>query len=230
MIAAAARQLALALPLLVIVLAQGGCEGPAAVMDAFQNGDPVPAQYILPDVRTVVVVDDPKNFMGNPGLVRQIGTTAVHFLRHEKALPTAEFVDPRDIAVLEARLDEKWTTLPIAEIGRRLGAEQIIYARIKQVTMHVAGNVYRPEAILEVKVLQAADGKRLWPNATALPDPEKPAPSHALTIKMKYETRDSRYFGDATPDDLARKLAEQIGQELAQLFYDWRRPPAGQTL
>lgn len=224
------RRLALAIPLCVTAWIGQGCEGPAAVMDAFQNGEPVAALYILPDVRTVVVVDDPKNFMGNPGLVRQIGTTAVHFLRHEQALETAEFVEPRDIALLEARLDEKWTSMPIAEIGRRLGAEQVIYARIKQVTMHVAGNVYRPEAVLDVKVLQSADGKRLWPNATALPDPEKAAPSHTLTIQMKYETRDSRYFGDATPDDLARKLAERIGQELAQLFYDWRRPPAGQTL
>ncbi len=206
-----------------------GCEGVALVADAVQNGEPVEALYVLPDRPTAVLVDDTTNRLG-PRATGQIATTAIHYLRANKALSKARFIEPREVARLESQLGRAWPTTPIDAIGRRLDAEQIIYARIISTSSKVAENLYRPEATLEVKVIQAKDAKRLWPHKGPIVDPKNPAPGYTLKIVLDYETRDSRYVGDATPDDISRRLADKAGLDLARLFYHWKLDPPGGRL
>lgn len=207
-----------------------GCEGPAVIAAAIQGGEKVPPAFVLPDVPTLVMVDDPQHQLDNPGLARQIATTAIHYLRFQKVLPESDFIEPRETAKLEAQLADRWPTTPIDEVGRRLGARQVVYARIQSVSLHVAESLYRPEARIEVKVVSAETGQRLWPPAPPLADPNQPTPGHTIHITLDYVSKDSRYVGDSTPDDLARRVADEAGLRLAQLFYEWKMAEPGDGL
>ncbi|MEM9883331.1 MAG: hypothetical protein AAF800_10475 [Planctomycetota bacterium] len=223
--------------LAVLVSGGVGCQGPAVVAAAIAGGEKVEAAYRLPDAATLVMVDDPQNLLSNPRLARQVATTAIHYMTFHEALGSAEFIDPRRLNRLEAELDRQWEQTPIDEVARRLGAQQVVYARVESVTMHVADTLYRPEATLEVKVLATPSGddaatSRLWPEAPVLgtADGEPAAPGHRVRVGLDYVSRDSRFVGDATPDDLARRLADEAGLHLGRLFYDWKRPEPGSTL
>ncbi|MEM9420795.1 MAG: hypothetical protein AAGA25_17345, partial [Planctomycetota bacterium] len=114
--------------------------------------------------------------------------------------------------------------------GRRLGAEQVIHVKINSARFHVFDTLNRPEASIEVKVIDVVESKRAWPESPALPDPENTPPGHMIFIKDNYESRDSRYVGDSTPDDLARRLADDAGLKVARLFYKWQRDAPGSSL
>lgn len=214
----------------VSMTALPGCEGPALVAEAIRGPEKVPPAYVLPDAPTLIMVDDPQHHLDNPGLARQIATTAIHYLRFHEALPESEFIEPREMAKLEAQLADQWPSTPIDEVGRRLDAQQVIHAKVQSVTLHVAESLYRPEAQLEIKVVSAETGERLWPPAPPLADPDRPTPGHTINIQLDYVSKESRYVGDSTPDDLARRIADEAGLRVAQLFYEWRRPAPGAGL
>ncbi len=217
-------------PLLLCVLAISACEQAAVLSEAIRGPEKIGPLYVLPDVPTLVMIDDPQHHLSNPGLARQIATTAVHYLSFHETLITASFIDPKELSKLEAELGRRWATTPIDEIGRRLGAKQIIYAKINSAKFHFVDTLYRPEATIEVKVIDADTGKRLWPEAPALADPDRTPPGHLIQIKDHYVSRDSRYVGDSTPDDLARRLADNAGLLVARLFYEWQKDAPGESL
>ena len=194
------------------------------------GGNKVPAKYRLDNVRTVVLFDDPQNLLNNPGLARQVAATAVHYLEFKKVLRSAGFVSPAAVSRLEQQLGAEWPRTPIDAIGRKLGARQVVYARLVKVDSLVAGNVYRPRAQVEVKVVSADGGRRLWPNAGAMPSASAPLPGYTLTVEMDYQTNDGRNLGGSTPDALARQLADEIGVSLARLFHNWVEDDMGSKL
>jgi len=215
---------------LSVLPALSGCEQAAVMVEAVRGPEKIEPLYVLPDVPTLVMVDDPNHLLNNPGLARQIATTSIHYLKFHEALPTATFIDPKKLVKLEAEIGDRWTATPIDEIGRRLGAKQVVYAKINSAKFHFADTLYRPEATIEVKVIDSGTGQRLWPEAPALADPGRATPGHLIQIKDQYLSRDSRYVGDSTPDDLARRLADDAGLLLARLFYPWQADAPGSSL
>lgn len=207
----------------------GGCVQTAILVEAIQGPKKIPPAYVLEDVPTAVLVDDPHHLLDNPGLARQIGTTAVHYLTTHEALVESTFVEPRDVARLESEFGRDWPLTPIDEIGRRLGAEQVIYAKITRVQIQSIDSLYRPEAMIEVKVLRSADGVRLWPSAQVLPDPANPSPGHTVVVNLPYKTR-SGEGGVVTPNDVGRQLADELGLNLARLFYEYAAAAPGDGL
>lgn len=216
---------------LSLLLAAGGCQGAAALIAVISGPDVIPARFVLPDKTTVVMVDDPQHFFDNPSLGRQIGTTAVHYMQLNEALIESTFIEPREVARLERRLARDWAATPIDDIGRELGADQVIYAKVINVSAEIEGTLYRPSATLEVKVISSSDGTRLWPRPGPLADPDgPPTPGHRFTVEMSYQAREGPAGSRGTPSDLLRRLADEMGQELAQNFYDWTLPEPGETL
>lgn len=216
--------------LCAVVCVSTACEQGAVLVSAIKGPEKIEPLYDLEDVPTLIMVDDPKHLLNNPGLARQIATTAIHYLKFHEALPNATFIEPKELAKLEAEFGDRWASTPIDEIGRRLGAEQVVHATIKSAQFHVADTLYRPEASIEVKVINVTDGRRAWPEASILADPQRMPPGYLIQIKENYQSRDSRYIGDSTPDDLARRMADEAGLRLARLFYSWQPDGPGSTL
>ncbi len=209
----------------------GGCELFGALAKVADGGNKVAAKYRLDNVDTLVLFDDPGALLGDPGLARQAAATAVHYLEYKKVLrKDAAFVQPAAVSRLEQRLGAAWPATPVDAIGRRLGAGQVVYARLIDADSLVAGNMYRPTARVEVKVLSADGGRRLWPNPGALAGGAGSSPGYVLTLEMDYQTDDRNTLRGQTPDALARQLADEIGLSLSRLFYNWAEEDAGASL
>jgi hypothetical protein len=213
-----------------VLLGQLGCEAAAIAVATVGGPERVPPQFVLEDRPTLVMVDDPQHRLDNPSLARQIGTTAVYYLQTQEVLEDAPLIDPRQLGRLEVLLDRDWPTTPIDEIGRRLGAEQVIHAKVVSVTYRDGDGVYRPEGVMEVKVIDATNGRRLWPEAPPLLEPGQTVPGQRVSARLDPDAGLSASDARDNRGDAGRRLADELGQVLARQFYEWRREEPGASL
>lgn len=206
-----------------------GCSAAAVAVSAVQGPEKVPPQFELPDRATLVLVDDPNRLFENAGLARQVGSTAVYYLKTHKALTEAGFIEPREIARLEALLDREWSSTPIDEIGRRLGAQQVIHAKVTSVAFVTEDGAFRPHASLEAKVIDVETG-RLWPARSPLDDPSELGPGVVVTTQLAADPGRTARDNGQPMSEVGRHLADEMGLNLAQLFYTWRKAEPGSGL
>lgn len=206
-------------------LGSAGCEAIAFL--GAMGGEKVKAQYKLPNRPTLVMVEDPERHLGNPTLNSVAAANAAFHLKQNQAL-TAPLIDQAELTALEARLGQEYARTPIDQVGRLLGAEQVVHVQVDSVSMQTAPGVYRPTAIVQVKVIDVADGERLFPEAPRFTNPNAPPPGHR--VKAQLSVRSAGTDGRGTTAVLAQSLAEEIGHTVARLFYDHKKPEPGSTL
>ncbi|MEM9253623.1 MAG: hypothetical protein AAGB29_14865 [Planctomycetota bacterium] len=212
------------------VAMQSGCEGVAAAAVLFRDTD-VKAVYTLPDRSMAVLVDDPKNQLrdvNGPGRVMANITYHLHQNRKRAGLSeSTEIFGVSDIRVLQREVgSEAFAEMPIDEIGRRLGADMVLYAEVLSAGARVAGGLYRPNAVVDVKLINSADGSRIWPNPGN--DLSGPGPGYVVTVEEEHEA--SAISNRSVEYEMMRRLAEEIGKEIAQLFYKHRGKEPGDML
>ena len=197
------------------------------VDEAFNGGPTTPAVYVLPDRITAVLVDDPDRTLTDPRVPRTIGAVAIHNMRFHDAPKTATLVAADQVARLEARLGDDWHTTAIDDIGRRLNAEQVVYARLTPIALDAQRGELDgiPSLRLDVKVIDAATGARVWP-----PDTVGSPDGYAVVTRPTIAQRRDRLSGKETARQTLDHLTEEAGLALGQLFYDWAPPPPGSTL
>ena len=204
--------------LLIAVMCLTGCAGPGFIAHVLAGPNQVKARYALQPRPTLVIVDDPQNELGDPNFPAVVGANVGFHLIKNQVLEPAMVVPQDHLASLAAQLGDRYPTTPIDRIGARLKAQQVIYVFVRSVKMQVAGAYYHPVAVVEVKVIDAVSGARLFPKAGEYSDPQTTPPGLMLSIELKRQTIDpSRRHAGAM---LARSLAERIGLEVAQVFYD----------
>ena len=225
------RTLASLLLLLAMLLAAAGCEALGFV--ASLGGEKVKAVYELPVRTTLVVVDDPTQQFSSPVLSGVVAYNFNFHLEQNILKPDAKQAKPlvvsqRVLAAIRAELDDEYASTPIDTLGKLAEAEQVIYVLIESAKLQTAPNVYRPTALARVKVIDVAKGTRLFPQPRPFPDPAAPPPGHPVRVQMSASTGDPNGRGlDAM---LAHGLAEQLGQQIAQVFYEHKKPEPGHTL
>ncbi len=142
-----------------------GCNilGPAYV---FLAGPPkIPAEYDLDRLRTVaVVIDDPDSIVPSMGYRRVMLATAQELLAEQGKI--REVVDARDTMSVLQR-DSAQERMSVVQIGRAIGAEQVVWARVEGFTLAAATGEFRPNARLRVKVIDVTANERAWPTEPA---------------------------------------------------------------
>src|SRR5262245_15515631 len=139
----------------------GGCNivTPAAFI---LSGPPtVDALYTLQDVPTVVYIDDRSNQVNPVSLRRVIGDTASEDLMVQKLVTTT--ISPQDAMNIAARNDRNNQIMPIEEIGKAVGAKQVIYVEMVQFADTPDGYTPRPTAACRVRVIDIENRKRVFP-------------------------------------------------------------------
>lgn len=199
-----------------------GCEAPAFIAQSVGGGKKIPAVHTLEDRPTLVMIDDPNNLMGNPMLSGIIAANTAHHLR-ENGVLSKKIIPEKELAALKVKMGSDYPRTPIDRIGREVGAEQVLYASIDGAALQAAPGFYRPVAMLEVKVIDAVTGKRLYPEPPPIHEPS--APSRGRTLQVQVDTKSIMPDSAGTDAMLARQLAEEIGLQLAQLFYEHAPPP-----
>ncbi len=203
--------------LLLVCLACAGCEGPGFVAYVIAGPSKVKAKYLLAPRPTLVIVDDPDNMLGDPNNPAVVGANVGFNLKENEVLLPELVVSQDHLSVLAAQMGDRYMATPIDQIGQRLKAEQVIHVRVRSTRMQSDNTYYQPTAEVEVKVIDALTGKRLFP-ADDSANPKPNAPGEPMTIQLKRQTLDETRR-HALPM-LARSLAERVGLEVAGLFYD----------
>ena len=176
----------------------------------------VEAQFELANRPTVVFIDDRRNVVSPSSLRRVIADRATELLIKEGVLTPETAIRPRDALGVAMARDKSGDLLPIDEIGRAVGAEQIIYVEMYAFTGTVDGVKPQPGAAFQVKVLDIENRERLFP----VPEPDGPeslpVKSYGRTMSPElYQSRSSRI-------QIFETLALRVGQDVAQVFYDHR--------
>jgi len=198
--------------------ALSGCEGPAAIAEILTGeGEKIKAQYTLQPRPTLILVDDPQDHFEGPHLTAVVAAAAALHLTENKAAPP--FIDPKKLNEVREQLGKRYNKTPIDEIGRRTGAEVVIYVEVEGASTRLSASLYRPIAGAQVKVIDVVNKRRLFPKTGRLVATDTVS-GHQVSVQMDPVSVESPTR--ATEQVVLRALAETMGLQVSQLFYDWR--------
>jgi len=185
-----------------------GCNilGPAIYL--IHGPEKVPKLYTLdPKRRTVVFIDDRRNQLPRRSLRQVMAEKAQNMLLDERCVEA--MIDAKAALAVTAR-DKATEPMKITEIAKAVQADVIIYATIDQFVLSSDGQSFAPAMAMRVKVVDATNETRLWPE-------EKNGHNLVLNIPMK------QGFVPQNNSDVMKaenESAEVAGLALAQLFFD----------
>jgi len=184
-----------------------------------------PPQYTIDDRPTLILVDDPHLQLGDPALANlvanQIATELYHAPKKREAL--TQTVSLQKLEKLRADKGDDFPKMPLDEVGRAVGAQQVLHVYLEAVRFSRAPGLVQPRARVRVKLFDVVEGKRLFP-----PPPADSAPAHdpsQRSVDLVVETPDPEAveLNPQVRQELARQLAERIGREVSWLFRTHRK-------
>lgn len=181
----------------------------------------VEPQYVLEDRPTVVFVDDRRNVVTPTSLRRVIAERVSQDLMVQEVLTTT--ISPVDAVAVARQKDTDESVMSIEEIGRAVGAEQVIYIEMVEFRDRVDRYTPRPQGACAVRVIDVVNKKRLFPA-----DDGSNA-SHPVQVMMQ-EMGPEAYQSRATRNQVAELLALRIGEDTAKLFYEYNASKIGKNL
>ena len=187
-----------------------GCNIVAPAVYFIEGPPKVEAQHILADVPTVVFIDDRSNVFNTFSLRRVIADKFSHRLMMEKVL--SRTISPQDTINLARTMERNNQIMSIEEIGKAVGAEQVIYIEMLQFTDTPDGYTPRPMAACQVKVIDITNRKRVFPPE----DSDEPA---RYVRAMTREVDPEMYRTRAGRLQTFEALAITTGEQVAKLFY-----------
>lgn len=191
-----------------VFIAAAGCNVVAGAYYIVHGPDKAPKVHTLEkDRSTVIFIDDRANHIPRRATRLLVAQEAEKALMKEKVVKD---VISAESAVQAAGSDRYEKPIPIADIGRAVNADVIIYATVDQFILTPDGTTFAPAVNLRVKIVDTKTDTRLWPDDArgyplAVRGPSKTAPLPASTAE-RYKAED--------------ELAKQVGRELAWLFYE----------
>lgn len=199
---------------LVALSALSACNilGPVAFLT--MGEEKKPAMYTLEDRPTVVFVDDRANVIGRTSTRRMIGEQITRDLIAQELVNEA--ISSRD-AIRLARQETDDAPMPIDEIGRQLGAEQVIYVEVLRFQSMEDAYTLRPTASCRVRVIDVANRRRLFPDPDA-PETMASDVGHTVNVTMR-EVSEELYRSPSGIRQLEESLAVTLGSDVARLFY-----------
>lgn len=216
------RRAALLLALTLAALLPAGCNYIAPAMILLTPPPSVEAQYKLDAARvTVVFLDDPQNKIPRRSLRILAGQTAEQDLISRGVMP-ANMMIPSQTAMQVTSRETEGSRLSIVDVGRTLGADIVIYAKVEAFGLTRDGVTLQPFVVAQVRVLDAKNNVRLFPEAGV---------SHPVIFESRQQAGDiPRSMSERSAAE--QKLAERLGVIIARTFYKYeieRESPSGRN-
>ncbi|MEM9752008.1 MAG: hypothetical protein AAF916_01335 [Planctomycetota bacterium] len=198
----------------------------------------VPAQYTLPARSTVLIVEARSRVSVDETFARHVAARAQAQLDRNLVTPSdgkpatgtpdepgLSLVSNAEVAKFQDLQGDAYYRMAIDRLGRELGADTVIYAKVAKAALNDDGPVLQPDSRIMVRVIDARTGQRLWPEATAGLEDESTA--WPLSSGGVHQTTTASEVSGTTRDRAWRSLADEAGLDLARLFYTWQRPQPG---
>jgi hypothetical protein len=188
-----------------------------AITQKLYGNMPVDPVYVLTNEPLVVLVENYRNPVGSSAdammVTRFINEDLKENLKPEKDKPPKiTLIDYAELLELENGAPSEFSKMKIAEVGRRLGAKQVLYVdlMVSGVDQTPGSEMLRGVFNARVKVVDAATGQSRWPN------------DMAGGYAVGWESKPQRPSKDVYPAAV-RERALRIGSHyIARLFYKWK--------
>jgi hypothetical protein len=180
----------------------------------------VKAVHRLEPRPTLVLVDDPSNHLGDPTLVGLIAAETGALMVEHRAVEVV--VPPEKVDALYVSLGDAWARTGIDQIGRAVGADQVVHLHIDAAALYSVPGLFEPNATVQVKVIDVVHRKRLFPASAEGGD----SPGFSLTpqghrLLAKLPPRGTEPSGYAAQREAMRVLCMRIARDASRLFYDY---------
>ncbi|MBX3391407.1 MAG: hypothetical protein KF787_02050 [Phycisphaeraceae bacterium] len=187
--------------------ATAGCNIAAGAFYILHGPDEkIPAKYKLPPERpTVVFVDDRNNRLPSRDMREMIASAAGEALSSSNSV--RDLIDPRSI-LAAATKDRFGEPMTIAELGRAVQADIVIYVTIDAFALSADGQSVSPTSSMRVKVIDTATETRLWPEEV-----------EGYSLGVQAPPRQGTIQGTAVEmHQIRQEAAARAGLGVAQLF------------
>ena len=181
----------------------------------------VEAEYVLPDVPTVVFIDDRANVVNPVSLRRVIADKVSQDLMTEKVLTMT--ISPQDAMAVAKQQERANEIMSIEDIGKAVGAKQVIYVQMMQFKDTPDGTTPRPVGMCQVKVIDVESRQRTYPAKEAKEPTRTVQVSGRPVDPETYRTRTGRV-------SVFNELALTMGRDVGRLFYKHEPRAAGQNI
>jgi hypothetical protein len=212
------RTLLATMVLLLACCGMSSCNLVAGVSYAFTPDPSQDAEYVLPDRRTVVFVDDRRNVMHPTRLRRVIAERVTRDLLSNEILTIV--VSPRDVMRVSAANDRHNEPLSVAQLGRAVDASVIIYIEMGAFGLTSDGRTANPRASCTVRVIDVEQKSRLFPTDEV---------AHPIFTNLE-RIDPHRIESGGEIRKLAEELAEKLGDSIAKVFYTHNTGRLGDNL
>jgi len=218
-----------------------GCAEPGFVAYVVTGPPKIEAVHTLDPATTLVIVDDPDNQLGDPNHAAVVGANVGFHLVKNEAIDETLLITQDRLSAYAGLQGDAYHATPIDQVGKALGAKQVVYVSIRSVDLSSKNTYYEPTAKISVKVIDSETGEKLFPlpkDKDAMPDvaiasseveglidtaeADQPTAGHGMVVQMDRQTLDDNRR--TVLSMMARTLAEQCGLEVAQLFYKHTSP------
>lgn len=205
--------LACAMVLAGFLLAVSGCNiiGPAVVL--IHGPDKTDALTKLDSARNhVIFLDDRENRLTRRVLRQEILDSAQARLIEKGILSKEKLIDGRG-AIMAAASETDGSPLSITAIGRSVEADVVIYVTIDAFGLSPDGSVYQPFAHARIKIIDAVNDVKLWPETSKFPG------GYEVNLTMRPQARDL----PRTNAEIAKaqsEVAREFGEAIAEVFFE----------
>jgi hypothetical protein len=193
---------------IALLLPTSGCNIVAPIF-YFAVGPPEydPEFSLSKDMTTVVFVDDPRSEIPRRAIrIAMIQAAEEDIMRKN----LVEDLVSGQSALRVAQTDQSAGQMSVAEIGRAVDSDVVIWATIDSFVRADTTKNQEPRIVFRVRVVDASDNKVLWPS-----DPAGRRLEVTLTPRIGTVANDS---GARTTAEL--QLGKNAGQAVGQLFYE----------
>jgi TolB-like protein len=189
-------------------LSLSGCEILGVAAHGIVGEAPIAAQYELPAVPTLVLVENYRS----PDEMQLDGDQIAHEITDElKKEAKLDVVDPDKLVPLREDDGTKFRAMNIQQVGKAVGAKQVIYVDLREseVTQDASAGAVHGIATASVKVIDTETGNTLWPTTAAH--------GKEVTQTMQFNQMDPSH-AMAMHTDMLAKLSNKV----ARLFHNWK--------
>jgi hypothetical protein len=191
-----------------------GCQMIGVAADRASGGPTVKAKYV-PEKNDPMLV-----FVESYGLVLDSGIESEHMtLSLQQALEDnkiAPLVNQQALEKLEDAHPQDYHKMTIADIGRKLGAKQVLYVNITRAEIAKPGGSGQMRGHMEalVKIVDSASADTRWPTDS---------PSEFVQITTGWIPDNA----NKTDSDVRAQMADQMADDIAKLFHEYHpeQPP-----
>jgi len=174
----------------------------------------IDAEYKLPDRTTVVFVDDRRNILADFAIRRYIGDKVSEHLLRAGVLTDA--ISTGDALSVAGR-EQAGALMPIEQIGKEVGAAQLIYIELLKFSLEAPNGQPTAIAELQVKVIDVENRARQFPGTGA----ENPA--RFMMVTLPPDQAFQPMLGRSARREAEYTLADMVADQVSKLFYEHER-------